>query len=83
MINGILTIIVVPTYIFFLFYGVFVQINIFKVQYFALNVSLLLFTLFILTTVTLAIYNNQFKIPRLKKKGVDLPIVGIQVIGRG
>ncbi len=83
MINGILTVIVVPTYIFFLFYGIFVQVNIFKVQYFALNVSLVLFTLFLITTVILAIYNNQFKIPRLKKKGVNLPLVGIQCIGRG
>jgi hypothetical protein len=36
-----------------------------------------------LTTVFLAIYNDHFKIPRLKKKALNLPTVGIQIIGRG
>lgn len=31
----------------------------------------------------LAIYNDSFKIPRLKKKATRLPEVGIQIIGRG
>lgn len=66
-----------------LFYGVFVRIPALKLNFLTINYSMIAFVVYCLTMFSLAIYNDSFKIPRLKRKAKNLPVVGIQIIGRG
>ena len=82
-INGLMIILVVPGFIGVLFVGVFVKLPFVKLSFVTLNWSMLAFVMYCLIMVALAVYNNRFKIPGLKKMASALPTVGIQIIGRG
>ena len=82
-INALGIIILVPGFIVLLFYGSFLGITFVEGSYVKLKLSLLLIAVYFIIQSVLAIVNNNYYIPKLKKGVKNLPRVGIQVIGRG
>ena len=81
-INAIITLIVIPGFLFLLFFGAFKKITLAKEKYFVLNLSLLVIAFMFLLQSIFAIINNNWWIPRMKEKSKNLPKIGIQLIGR-
>lgn len=82
IINGLLNTVVAVAFIFIMFFTTFYKINVKAWEYFALSISLILMILFYIMQSAMAIVNDKYYIPKLKKDVKRLPKVGLQIIGR-
>lgn len=82
IINGFLIFIGGIGFIFIMFFTTFYHVTIKNFDYFTLSVSIILITLYYIAQSILAIINDNYYIPKLKRNTNRLPIVGIQIIGR-
>lgn len=81
ILNAFVTILIVIAFIGFLFYNNFSPVSIHKWDFYSMGLSFILIGLFYAVQYVLALINNLYYIPKLKKKADRLPFIGIQMIG--
>lgn len=82
IINGLLIFIGGIGFIFIMFFTTFYHVIIKNFEYLTLSISIILITLYYIAQSILAIINDSYYIPKLKRNANRLPFVGIQIVGR-
>lgn len=82
IINGLLIFIGGIGFIFIMFFTTFYHVIIKNFEYLTLSISIILITLYYIAQSILAIINDSYYIPKLKRNANRLPFVGIQIVGK-
>lgn len=81
IINSVIVLLIIGGFVGYFFYYNFVPLMIYQKDYFALGYSFIFIGLFFAVHYLLALINNVYYIPKIKKKADHLPFIGLQMIG--